>query len=429
MTDVLIVGAGSAGSILAEGLSADPARSVTVVESGPDSPALIRDVTTLPIDADSPVVRFYRSNLTDDPPRMTDLVRGACVGGSGAVNGGYFCRVLPRDMAALPGWTWDEAAAHFAAVEQRIGITTATELAAATTSFLAAADGAGIPRLADLGVDGAGTAAVPLNIEDGVRRGPGLVFLEPALDRPNLTVLTNTRTVHVRMVAGRAVGIDAIGPDGPVSLDADCVVLCAGAIASAHLLMLSGIGPAADLQALGIQALADLPVGRRCWDHPEWRLTTAARSETGHPVLEAVMITAELEIRPYTTGFGAETTTVGVALMRPRARGRVRLASADPYIAPHIEHHYDSEIADLAALRSGCDMAAEMLGLSGDPVWSTSQHLSGTAPMGTVTDECCRVVGVEKLFVVDGSVLAEPLSRGPHAAIAMLAHRVGESSF
>lgn len=426
MTDVLIVGAGSAGSILAERLSADPSRLVTVVEAGPDSPALTVDATTLPIDAGSPVVRFYRSALTDDPVRAVDLVRGACVGGSGAVNGGYFCRALPRDMAALPGWAWDEAVAHFDAVENRIGITTATAVAGATAAFLAAATNAGIRRLVDLTVDRTGVAAVPLNIDEGVRRGPGRVFLQPAMHRPNLTVLTNTRTVRVRTAAGRAVGVDAIGPDGPVSLDADQVVLCAGAIGSAHLLLLSGIGPAADLRALGIETVADLPVGQRCWDHPEWQLATPAPSTAGHPVLEAVMVTDELEIRPYTTGFGSATTAVGVALMRPRARGRVRLTSADPDTPPRIEQRYDSEAADIAALRSGCDLVTEMLRMTAEPVWSTSQHLSGTAPMGTVTDEQCRVLGVGNLSVIDGSVLAEPLSRGPHATISMVAHRASE---
>lgn len=431
MTDVLIVGAGSAGSILAERLSADPARSVTLVEAGPDAPALTADATTLPIDAHSPVVRRYRSTLTDDPVRTADLVRGACIGGSGAVNGGYFCRALPRDMAALPGWTWEQAAAHFDSVEERIGITTATHIAGATAAFLAAADDAGIRRLPDLTADGTGVAAVPLNIDAGVRRGPGLVYLEPALARSNLTALTNTRSVRVRTAAGRAVGVDAVGPDGPISLDADHVVLCAGAIGSAQLLLLSGIGPAADLRALGIPVVADLPVGRRCWDHPEWQLTTHLPNAAGHPVLEAVMVTGELEIRPYTTGFGVgeygATTPVGVALMRPRARGRLRLASADPGVAPHIEQRYDSDAADLADLSDGCDLVAGLLGgAGGEPVWSTSQHLSGTAPMGTVTDSRCAVLGVQNLAVVDGSVLAEPLSRGPHATVAMLAHRAAE---
>ena len=102
---------------------------------------------------------------------------------------------------------------------------------------------------------------------------------------------------------------------------------------------------------------------------------------------------------------------------------------------PRIEHRYDSEPADLAALRSGCDMVTEIVGATtelGDPAWSTSQHLCGTAPMGrdgdehAVVDPHCRVRGVDGLWVIDGSVLPAPLSRGPHETIAMIAHRAAE---
>jgi len=432
MTDVVIVGAGSAGSILAERLSADPERSITLVEAGPgytdaNMAALTADATALPIGARSPVVRFYRSTLTDHPDRGAELVRGACLGGSGAVNGGYFCRALPNDMAALPGWSWERAAADFAAVERRIGITTATKPAAATADFLAAAQRAGLPDLPDLGIDDTGVAAVPLNIGDGVRRGPGLVFLKPALSRPNLCVLTDTQSVRIRFRGGRAVGISAAGPGGAVTIDAGHVVLCAGSIGSAVLLLHSGIGPAADLAGYGIPVVADLPVGRHCWDHPEWLMPTPWPSDTGHPVLEAILATEELEVRPYTTGFGAPATAIGVALMRPQARGRVSLNSADPSVPPRIEHRYDSEPADLARLAAGRDMVADLLGdARRDTVWSTSQHLCGTAAMGTVTDECCRVLGVDGLWVIDGSVLTRPLGRGPHATVAMLAYRAAE---
>ena len=162
------------------------------------------------------------------------------------------------------------------------------------------------------------------------------------------------------------------------------------------------------------------------------------RSAAGHPTLEAVLVTEVLEIRPYTTGFGSATTSIGVALMRPRAHGRVSLTSADPSAPPRIEHRYDSEPADLADLRDGCALVGEMLigttsfnGPTFDgPTWSTSQHLCGTAPMGVdehaVVDPRCRVYGVDGLSVVDGSVLPRIPSRGPHATIAMIGHRAAD---
>ncbi len=103
---MLIVGAGSAGSVLAERLSADPARRVTVVESGPgpSDPRVLSQISDglrLPIGNASSVVRRYPTTLTDDPRRHAQIMRGAVVGGSGAVNGGYFCRGLPSDF---DGW-------------------------------------------------------------------------------------------------------------------------------------------------------------------------------------------------------------------------------------------------------------------------------------------------------------------------------------
>jgi choline dehydrogenase-like flavoprotein len=121
--------------------------------------------------------------------------------------------------------------------------------------------------------------------------------------------------------------------------------------------------------------------------------------------------------------------------MSPRAHGRVALLSADPAVPPLIEHRYDSEPGDVAALRRGCDLAAEILSTTtklGEPMWSTSQHLCGSAPMGAdgdehaVVDPRCRVRGVENLWVVDGSVLPRITGRGPHATIAMIGHRAAE---
>jgi choline dehydrogenase-like flavoprotein len=161
------------------------------------------------------------------------------------------------------------------------------------------------------------------------------------------------------------------------------------------------------------------------------------------PPLEAVLTTGDLEIRPYTAGFGAMVSGrrddpgdhphIGIALMRPESRGRVTLASADPEVAPVIEHHYDSAPEDVTKLAAGAELARELVGETaqvGAVSWSTSQHLARTAPMGVdsdaVVDSQCRVHGVDNLWVVDGSVLPAITSRGPHATIVMIGHRVAE---
>jgi choline dehydrogenase-like flavoprotein len=207
--------------------------------------------------------------------------------------------------------------------------------------------------------------------------------------------------------------------------------------------MLSGIGPAAQLSAAGVPVLVDLPIGTRSIDHPELVLPVDWPAAPGRPPLEALLTTENgLEIRCYTTGFAAmagaaydpsDRPHLGVTLMRPNSRGRITLMSADAAVPPSIEHRYDSEAADVAALEAGAELAHDLAG-SGyearESFWSTSQHLCGTVPMGrdgdAPLDERCRVRGVDGLWVVDGSILPDITSRGPHATIVMIGRRAAE---
>ncbi len=465
-SDVLIVGAGSAGSVVAERLSADPGRTVTVLEAGPALAdpqllALTADGLHLPIGEASQLVARYQTRLTDNPVRSLSIMRGSTVGGSGAVNGGYFCRGLPSDFdrLSIPGWSWADVLDSYRAIETDldfsgpahgdsgpIPVRRTRDMTGISERFIADADRAGFAWITDLndtGPDSApGIGAVPLNVVDGVRIGPGAGFLIPALSRPNLTLRAGTRALRVRFSGAKAVGVDAIGPQGPTSLTADRIVLCGGSIPSAHLLMLSGVGDEDMLRKVGVPVVAPRPVGAAFVDHPEWVVPTEWVAAPGRPVLEVLLSIDDLEIRPYTRGFAAMTGAgtaggpdwphVGVALMRPRARGRLSLVSGDPGVPPLIEHRYDSEPDDVAALRRGADLARELVGAAADagpPAWSTSQHLCGTAPMGAagdpraVVDHRCRVLGIDNLWVIDGSVLPETTSRGPHATIVMLGHR------
>lgn len=469
---MLIIGAGSAGSVLAERVSVDQNCHVTVIERGPgpSDPRVHAQITNgvrLPIGAASAVVRHYTTTLTDDPKRSGHLIRGAVVGGSGAVNGGYFCRGLPEDFSrwALPGWSWDDVLPHFRAVETDqdfagplhgsngpISVRRVAEFDGCTASFVESVTGMGYGWIEDLNGSapgqpvGPGVGAVPLNIDGHTRIGPGGAFLQPALNRPNLTLLTNTRVGRIRFANGRAVGVDCTGPDGSATLSANRIVLCAGAIGSSHLLLLSGVGPEATLRSVGIPVVAKLPVGVRFSDHPEWVVPVDWTPTDGLPPLEAVLTTGDgLEIRPYTTGFGsmgggsdgdpADRPHLGVALMRPGSRGRLSIVSNEPQHDPVVAHRYDSDPGDVAVLSMGADLARELAGPStkvGPTAWSTSQHLCGTAPMGldgdefAVVDERCRVREVERLWVVDGSILPTITSRGPHATIVMLGHRAAE---
>jgi predicted dehydrogenase (TIGR03970 family) len=444
---------------------------VTVVEGGPglSDPAVMEQISDglrLPIGDASSVVRRYSTSLTDSPRRTAVITRGAVVGGSGAVNGGYFCRGLPTDFDSwnLPGWAWDDVLPHFLAIETDLDfdgplhgadgpmiIRRVAELEVGAASFVRAARELGYGWIADF--NGAtpqdplppGVGAVPLNIDGGTRVGPGGAFLGPALGRQNLTVLDKTRVTRIRVSDGRATGVECHDPNGRTYLPADRIVLSAGAIGSAQLLMLSGIGPAAGLTSAGVPVLVDLPVGTATADHPEWVLPVDWPATPGRPPLEAMLTTTDgLEIRSYTTGFAAMTGSrdsdpadrphLGVTLMRPRSRGRVTLASADDSVPPVIEHRYDSEPADVAALEAGADLAHELAGTGyevRESFWSTSQHLCGTVPMGadedaSALDEQCRVRGVDGLWVIDGSIMPSITSRGPHATIVMIGRRAAE---
>lgn len=232
-SNVLIVGAGSAGSVVAERLSADPECTVTVLEAGPalDDARLLAQTANglqLPIGVGSPLVGRYQTLLTDRPPRQHPIVRGATVGGSGAVNGGYFCRGLPSDFdrIAMRGWAWSDVLGSFRAIENDLDfngpahgdsgpilVRRTHEMTGTTETFISAADSAGfdwVPDLNDCGPEPvSGIGAVPLNIVDGVRLGSGAGYLIPALGRPNLTLLARTRAVRLRFAGTVAVGVCA----------------------------------------------------------------------------------------------------------------------------------------------------------------------------------------------------------------------------
>lgn len=397
------------------------------------------------------MVTRYPAVLTDAPRREVDLVRGAVVGGSGAINGGYFCRGLPADYAGwqMPGWSWDDVLPHFRAIETDldfsgplhgdagpIPVRRTREFSAGTERFVESVLAKGFRWVDDLNGAGPGdgVGALPLNVRDGTRVGPGAAFLGPALQRSNLLVHPATRAQRIRFSGTRAVGVDALGPAGPVHYAADRIVLCAGAIGTAHLLLVSGCGPTDVLGAAGIPVLADLPVGSRFSDHPEWVLPVDWPATDGRTPIEAALAVDNLEIRLYTSGFAqmtGETPSdpphIGVALMRPVARGRLTVSSPDIAVAPVIEHHYDTVTEDVEALRHGADLAREIAGVvDREANWSTTQHLCGTAPLGTVLDPQCRVLGFDGLWVADGSIMPTPTSRGPHATIAMIGHRAAE---
>lgn len=483
--DVVVVGGGSCGSVVAARLSDDPGRSVLLLEAGrgydrgPTLPSELRDAALLPVGPGSEWTAAYSAHLTEG--RDVTVVRGRGLGGSGAVNGAYFIRARPDDFEQWPrSWSYDEVLPYFRAIETDTDViggihgsdglipvmrTPPDRLHPVSAAFHTAAVAAGHHPVEDLNAPGpVGVGRVPMNVRDGARNGPGLTYLMPVMGRPNLSVQTGTKVVRIVLSGGRATGVE-VGDGASVRrIEAGRVVVCAGAVCSPQLLMLSGIGHSSQLRSLGIDVVHHLAgVGDGFSDHPEIAVPYRYRNAVPAPapLLETVLHTDTLEFRAYTVPFGTAIPgsgvvdpVLGVVLTRPRSRGRVMLNPQDPSMPPVLDYRYLAHPDDRATARVGVRTAADLLsGMTGvvapgsvavepgrgDPsdAWlvahlGTSLHLSGTCRMGddehSVVDERCRVHGIEGLSIVDTSVFPEVPSRGPHATAVMLAHRIAVES-
>ncbi|MEV6359286.1 GMC family oxidoreductase N-terminal domain-containing protein [Nocardia asteroides] len=484
MTNTLVVGAGSAGCVLAARLSDDPAHTVRVFEAGSvwssaaAVPGYLRDPGQLPVGPESRVVWRYPGNI----------VRGRLIGGSGAINGSYFVRPTAADFAAWSAaagsarWSFDAVLPSLRALETDhdfgadpghgdagpIPVRRTVDPAPVSVDFATRCAAAGFAEVPDLNAlpsprptcspgpagarpptpgrgpatgsahlaDAGGYGRVPLAIADGRRAGPAFTHLFPALARPNLTVTGATTVTRLLLRGTRVIGAEWTRGREHGRTFADRVVVCAGAVESAALLIRSGIGPEPLLRSLGIPVALPAPVGSWCTDHPEVGVEYPGAPPVSDTVaLEYVLELDDLELRPYTPMFTQGQRRLGVALMHPESTGSLTLVSADPSVPARIDQGYLRAAADRDRLRAGAELAAELLGLplgTVDDAWlrahlGTSQHLSGTCRMGpasdprSVVDEGGRVHGVDGLTVADLSVVPVPLHRGPQAATVLLA--------
>lgn len=476
--DVVVVGAGSCGSVLAGRLSEDPNRRVLLVESGPghripsEYPPELVDAGVLPVGPDSRWVWPYPVNLTSE--RSGWIARGRVLGGSGAVNGGYFVRAQVDDFEHWPAsWSFDDVLPSYRSIESDADFSgpwhgtdgpipvhrePRDRWHPVTTAFAEVALAAGHPEDQDKNAPGShGVGPVPLNIRNGVRVGPASAYLLPNLGRPNLTVRSGATVTRVLFDGTRVTGLDIVTDSGRHTIRASTVVLTAGAVATPHLLMLSGVGDARHLRGLGIEVVADLPaVGSDFSDHPEvvlpYRYRRPVSRTSRMPALQVTLNTDDIEMRPYTASFGdlvpgsgIGRPCLGVVLMKPHSRGEIRLVSADPGDPPSVSYRYLESTDDRDVLRSAVTHAADLMrtgamsdlvdpdGVDTSDEWlsehlGTSLHLSGSCRMGSdtatsVVDDRCRVHGVDGLFIVDTSIFPAIPSRGPHATAVMVAER------
>lgn len=473
--DVVVVGGGSAGCVLATRLSEDASRSVMLVEAGPDH----HDLRTLPrdvMDASQPSVDHDWGFFADtDLDRGIPVPRARIMGGCSSTNACFALRGAPQDYdawAALgnTGWRFADVIDDFRRLEADqdfddewhgsggpipIRRHPPEEMNRIQAAFLEGAAASGHRYVEDHNRPGAvGAGPTPRNVRDGMRMSTAVTYLAQARSRPNLEIHPDTVVARVVCSGTRATGVELL--DGSV-IEADRVVLAAGTYASPALLARSGIGPVAELQALGIAPVVDLPgVGSNLADHPLVAIDLPTRPSPGpsrfqaHVTLHASTTdtAGPADLLLFTAGpfeVGGEQCASGAVfgivagLMAPRSRGWVRLTSSKPEDPPriHLAHLADPDdlermldaIVEARRLARSEPMASVIAGdeLSPGPIcpsddraalaaWvrstvSTYHHPVGTCAMGpdpdqgAVTDASGSVHGVDRLTIADASIM------------------------
>jgi choline dehydrogenase-like flavoprotein len=475
--DYIIIGAGSAGCVLANRLSADGGAKICLLEAGkPDKSVLIDIPFGIVGLLSRKTYNWYYS--TEPQPNLNGRKlywpRGKTLGGSSSINAMIYMRGAAADYdeweaLGAPGWGWDAMLPIFKQLEHNergadafhgtggpLNVADLRNPNPLSSLFLAAAEQAGLAANADFnGADQEGCGLYQVTQKNGRRFSAARAFLDAAKSRPNLTILTGAHVTKILLEQKRATGIEVQTADGLQRLRASReIILAGGAINSPQLLLLSGIGPRAELARHGIEILHELPgVGQNLQDHLDATVIIKDKSKRAigvGPGTPLMLARAFLEYRKSGSGIFAsnageaggfarlspESTrpevqfhflptmlrdhgrkltpgygmTLHCAQLRPKSRGHIGLKSNDPFAAPLIEPNYlshDDDVAELlAALKLGRRIMRSMEGAEIDPGGKTNsdaqliEYIRNNAetiyhPVGT-----CKM-GQDNMAVVD----------------------------